>query len=144
MTETELTLNPALLADLRSVLDYAEIGEQRDYDDCDPHARAHHILHPIRRLNGWLGGAPAAPMSFVYIQQGDTSTEFYLYTGDTAADAEAARRDCAGPGGGGYASTAVVAIPALSSAQLDAVEHLIQQLATLTHAAGAGELHPAA
>ncbi|MGN2638806.1 hypothetical protein ACTD5D_22085 [Nocardia takedensis] len=90
MTELDLALTPALLADLRSVLAYAEVGEERDYEDCDHHARAHHILHPIRGLTAWLDHAPPAPRSFVYIQQGGTSTEFYLHSCDTAAEAEVA------------------------------------------------------
>ncbi|WP_040713633.1 MULTISPECIES: hypothetical protein [Nocardia] len=134
MSDTYLALTPAVLSDLRSVLAYAEIGEDRDYEECDALARAHHILHPIRRLNAWLDGAADPETSFVYIQQGGVGTEYYLHAFDTADDAEAGRVDCAGDDGGGFPTTAVVAIPALTSDQLDAVEELIQQIDTLTYA----------
>ncbi|WP_216917431.1 hypothetical protein [Nocardia noduli] len=146
MTDTDLALTPAVLSDLRAVLAYAEIGEERDYAECDMQARAHHILHPIRRLSVWLEGAAAAHKSFAYIQRGGTSTEYYLHAFDTAPDAEAGRVDCAGVDGGGFRTTAVVAIPALSGDQLDAVEELIRHIDNLTHtgAADEDELDPAA
>ncbi|WP_216916811.1 hypothetical protein [Nocardia noduli] len=65
---------------------------------------------------------------FAYIQQGGTSTEYYLHAFDTAAEAENGRRDCGQDVGGGFNTTRVVAIPALTSEQLDAIEELIQQL----------------
>ncbi|MGS2807762.1 MULTISPECIES: hypothetical protein [Nocardia] len=139
MPDTDLPLTPAVLSDLRAVLAYAEIGEDRDYAECDPHARTHHILHPIRRLSAWLDGAAAPKASFVYIQQGGASSEYYLHAFDTADDAHAGRVDCAGADGGCFATTAIVAIPALTGEQLDAVEELIQQIAHLAHAATGGE-----
>ncbi|MGY5311649.1 hypothetical protein [Nocardia gipuzkoensis] len=126
MLDTDLTLTPAVLADLRAVLAYAEIGEERDYDECDPQDRAHHILHPIRRLSAWLAGAAAPKTSFVYIQQGGASREFYLHAFDTEADAEAGRQDK-----DSFGTTAIVRIPGLTSEQLDAVEELIQQIDNL-------------
>ncbi|MET7772035.1 hypothetical protein [Nocardia sp. NPDC005366] len=147
MTDTDLALTPAVLSDLRAVLAYAEIGEERDYEECEPQARAHHILHPIRRLTRWLDGTTtAAQMSFAYIQQGGTSTEHYLHAFDTATDAEAGRRDFTGVDGDGFRTTAVVAIPTLTTDQLDAVEALIQHIDNLAHtgAADEDELDPAA
>ncbi|WP_043736943.1 hypothetical protein [Nocardia asiatica] len=135
MADTDLALTPAVLSDLRAVLAYAQIGEERDYAECDPQARAHHILHPIRRLSAWLDGAAAAEKSFAYIQQGGASNEYYLHSFDTAAEAEAGRLDCAGPDGGCFSTTAIVAIPALTSDQLDAVEQLIQHIDNLAYAA---------
>ncbi|MFF0532829.1 hypothetical protein ACFYT3_31200 [Nocardia amikacinitolerans] len=123
MLDTDLALTPAVLADLRAVLAYAQIGEERDYAECDPPDRAQHILHPIRRLSAWLDGAAAPKTSFVYIQQGGASREFYLHAFDTEDDAEAGRHD-----EDSFGTTAIVRIPALTSEQLDAAEELIRQI----------------
>ncbi|WP_216907657.1 hypothetical protein [Nocardia noduli] len=85
-------------------------------------------------MSAWLEGAPEPTPSFAYIQQGGASTEYYLHAFDTAAEAETGRLDCGHDVGGGFNTTAVVAIPALTSEQLDAIEHLIQQLDNLHRA----------
>ncbi|MGW5441566.1 hypothetical protein [Nocardia asteroides] len=127
-SDTGPWLTPTLAADLRAVVDYARHGEERDYTECDQDARARHILHPIRRLSAWLDGAATPTTSFTYIQQGGASTELYLHAFDSGADAEAGRRDDTS-----FATTPVVAIPALTGEQLDAVEELIQQIGNLTY-----------
>lgn len=51
---THPAVTPAVLEDLRALLDYTVIGEERDYEESDPEARENHILLSIRRLDASL------------------------------------------------------------------------------------------
>lgn len=66
-------------------------------------------------------------MAWAFIQEGGSSTEFYVSVYPTEADANAARKDCADDGA--YRTTPVAELP--DDTDWSAVEILVQSLGRL-------------